>query len=162
MTCQSCLKRRATVHLTEIGNSGEKQERHLCEACASEQGVVHKASVSVNEVLAKFMLAHSGARGRADMTCPECGITFAEFHNNGLLGCPHDYDAFAKPLTHLLERAHGGGARHVGKVPHHAAEQLQKQHHVARLRRELDEAVKAEKYEEAAKLRDEINELEKA
>jgi protein arginine kinase activator len=156
MICQNCSKRTATVHVTDITEEGVKIEHHLCESCASEQGMVQKAAVPVTELLANFVQAAHGVRELADLTCPECGTTFVEFRNNGLLGCPHDYDAFSKPLAQLLERAHGGGSRHVGKVPHHAGERIRKQHEVARLRRDLDKAVKEENYELAAKLRDQI------
>lgn len=162
MICQSCHKRTATVHLTDILKGGEKQERHLCEACAAEQGMVHKSAVSVNELLSKLVLAQPGARELAELVCPKCGMSFVEFRTNGLLGCAHDYDAFAKPLGQLLERAHAGGARHMGKVPHQAAQRIRKQHDLIRLRRELDNAVKEENYELAAKLRDQIEDLEKS
>lgn len=148
--------------MTEILPTGDKRERHLCETCASEQGVVQKSAVSLNELLQTFMQAQQEARGVADLTCPECGITFVEFRNQGLLGCPHDYEAFSKPLRQLLQRAHAGSAQHVGKVPNQAAERIRKQHDLVRLRRDLDKAVKAEKYELAAKLRDQIAELEKS
>ena len=31
--------------------------------------------------------------------CPQCGITFYEFRNQGRLGCPHDYVHFRKELS---------------------------------------------------------------
>jgi protein arginine kinase activator len=161
MICQNCQKRSATVHMTEILPTGDKRERHLCETCASEQGLVQKSAVSLDELLQTFEQAQQKARGMADLVCPQCGITFVEFRHQGLLGCPHDYEAFAKPLQRLLKQAHAGGAQHVGKAPHQAAERVRKQHDLVRLRRDLDAAVKAEDYERAAKLRDQIAALEK-
>ena len=58
MTCDNC-KRSATVHLTEI-KSGIKTERHLCEECAAASaGLAPNEQVPINELLTKFVLAHT-------------------------------------------------------------------------------------------------------
>ena len=59
----------------------------------------------MSELLTQFVLAQSGAQQLVNLTCPECGTSFAEFRNVGLLGCPHDYDAFEKALVPLAESA---------------------------------------------------------
>ena len=38
--CERCKRAQATFHLTDIKPSGEKIERHLCEKCAGEAGLV--------------------------------------------------------------------------------------------------------------------------
>lgn len=159
MLCQRCKKNTATVHLTEIVKN-TKREKHLCDKCAAQEGVTVKAHVPLNELLANFVMAQSGARELAKLTCPECGMTFAEFRNHGLLGCPADYDAFAKALGPLLERAHEGASHHVGKVPARAGAEQVKQIELIRLRRELNAAVQREDYETAARLRDQIKDLQ--
>jgi len=159
MICQRCQKRQATVHLTEIVH-GEKREKHLCERCAAEEGIAVKTQVSLNELLANFVMAQGSTAETAKLTCEACGITFTEFRNGGLLGCPYDYDAFEKVLLPLLQRAHEGGTQHVGKVPKRAGIGQERQHELMRLRRELAAAVDREDYELAAKLRDQIKSLE--
>jgi len=159
MICQRCKKRQATVHLTEIVH-GEKREKHLCERCAAEEGITLKTTVPLNELLANLVMAQSSAAEVANLTCQACGMTFAEFRSGGLLGCPYDYDAFEKALLPLLQRAHEGGVQHVGKVPKRAGIGQERQHELMRLRRELAAAVEREDYELAAKLRDQIKELE--
>ncbi len=47
-------------------------------------------------------------------------MTFREFRQQKLLGCPHDYDAFERALLPLIEGAHDGASQHVGKAPHRA------------------------------------------
>ena len=37
MLCEDCKKNQACVHLTQISN-GQKEEKHLCQACAKEYG----------------------------------------------------------------------------------------------------------------------------
>ena len=75
-----------------------------------------------------------------------------EFQAQGRLGCPHDYSVFRNGLTPLLERIHRC-ARHVGKSPRRRPAP-QEQAALAELRRRLRQAVEAEAYEEAARLRD--------
>jgi protein arginine kinase activator len=163
--CDNCNKP-ATVHLTEI-RQGKKIEKHLCEECAAQsEGLpTAKAHTPINELLTNFVMQHSRQQREAGATCPQCGITWAEFRQQGLLGCEHDYDAFERDLTPLIQRAHEGATHHVGKVPLRsggAARPKRKTVDVARLRRELNKAVEAEDYERAAKLRDQIRAAEEA
>ena len=88
-----------------------------------------------------------------------CGITFLEFRKQGRLGCPHDYVCFAEELEPLLLNIHGE-TRHVGKVPKCGASNAEQQTQLIRLRREMKEAIAAEEYERASKLRDEIRKIE--
>lgn len=154
--CDKCNKK-ATIHLTDIVD-GHKTEVHLCEDCAVSEGITIKASVS--QLLEEFVLQKSPEPEEAQPACDVCGMTFAEFRQKGLLGCPHDYDLFEKPLAPLLERAQEGTLQHVGKVPHKASSSQKKQTELLRLRASLRAAVSAEDYERAATLRDRIKELE--
>lgn len=158
--CERCKKAQATFHLTNISRDGEKIERHLCERCAVEEGLVqvHKPST---ELLENFIAAaKSTSQESAHLTCEECGISYAEFRNQGLLGCPEDYDTFKEPLLPLIERAHDGATRHTGKLPSSLGVAHTNQQEVRRLSRQLAEAVAAEDYERAAELRDRIQALE--
>lgn len=157
MLCQRCKKNQATVHLTDIIKN-EKRERHLCDACAQAESVTMKSHTPINELLASFVMQQLGAQELADLKCEQCGTTFVEFRNNGLLGCPNDYDVFEEALAPLLERAHGEGAtHHVGKTPKGDTDgSAARQRELLRLRRQLGEAVEREDYETAAKLRDRI------
>jgi protein-arginine kinase activator protein McsA len=56
-------------------------------------------------------------KGSAASACPRCGLTFGQFRQSGLMGCPACYDAFEGPLGPLLQRAHEGGTHHSGKIP---------------------------------------------
>lgn len=160
MLCQRCNKQQATIHLTEILNN-EKRERHLCEDCAREEGVAIKAQINLQDVLSGMLDAHESAGRDANLRCPDCGITYAEFRNQGRLGCPHDYDVFAEPLHEVLEKVHGA-TEHTGKLPLRAGCDTRGQRELMQLRRRLQDAVEAERYEEAARLRDLIHEKEAA
>lgn len=158
--CQNCKQTNATVHLTDIQPNGEPVERHLCEVCAAEEGVTMKPHEPANMMLEKFVKLGAGLRAAAQRTCPHCGISFGEFRAQGLLGCPRDYTEFADLLVPLIERAHDGAVEHVGKAPGKQDEAGKKRVKVARLRRELETAVAEERFERAARLRDDIRRLE--
>ncbi len=165
MKCDQC-DNEATVHEVTITN-GIKGERHLCERCAGVTGVPPSV-MPIAQAIKQVVASHARAALKPG-TCPVCGLSFAEFKQHGLLGCPDCYAAFEASLAPLLERAHEGGVAHTGKRPPHmsdtapdpapesaAHERLERLH---RIRRELELAVRAEQYERAAKLRDELRTL---
>jgi protein arginine kinase activator len=157
LKCEKCPKQ-ATLHITEVLGEDQCEEHHLCEQCA-------------HEYLYEPQLKKSGAEADAEQDeemaalnqrqCPHCGLTFVEFRNTGRLGCPQDYDLFAEELTPLLENIHGD-RRHAGKAPRRHPQAKQTQTELTRLRRQLQTAVTQEDYEQAARLRDEIRQLEES
>ncbi len=161
MQCQKCKKREAKVHLTEIIN-GEKIEKHLCPQCAESEGItIDSASKeAINQLLTKFVLAQNQVNAISKLTCERCGMSFLQFHNGGLLGCPNDYDVFGEPLLKIIQRAQEGNTYHVGKVPGGRENKRKRQHEILRLKKELDQAVACEDYERAAVIRDKIKSME--
>ena len=158
MICQACSKKPATIHYTEI-KEGEKTVLHLCEECASEKGLTHGNPVPT--MLASLVEGMEKASKGPDLTCTECGVTYEEFRAKGRLGCPKDYEVFASELVPLLEKVHGA-KRHAGRLPEGRAPDTARDDRLLHMRRELGQAVKDEKYEEAARLRDEIRKAEEA
>ena len=159
LVCQRCQQSKATVHITDT--VPDKRERHLCEDCAEKEGVIIKQQHhTTNEILQQFIKHKAGLGVDDDLTCPKCGMAFREFQLKGQLGCPHDYESFAKLLSPLIEQAHEGASHHVGKLPATAGETVRKQAGIMRLRRELAEAVEQENYELAARVRDKIQAME--
>lgn len=157
MQCQVCSKK-ATVHLMEI-NDGEKFQRHLCEDCARKEGITVKAQAPVSEMLNNLVLSQHESEKINDLRCPQCQVTWSDFRQSGMLGCPNDYLAFEKPLRALIERAQGKNCQHIGKVPRQARHSFGQQVRLLRLRQDLQNAVATEDYEAAARLRDEIGKV---
>ena len=56
----------------------------------------------------------------------------------------------------MLRRVHGH-TKHIGSVPEKADERAKARHEIEELKRRLAEAISEENFEEAAKLRDQIN-----
>ena len=157
--CDNCGNKPATVHLTEI-KGGKKLEKHLCEQCAAEEGVTIKAQIPLGEILKTLVAQSSQEKELSGLLCPVCGLTFQDFRQQHVLGCPNDYQVFETFLAGLLERAHEGASVHVGKVPAHAGANERRQAELLRLRGQLKDAVTREDYEAAAALRDRIKEME--
>ncbi len=155
MKCDNC-DNEATVHEVTV-RKGKKIEKHLCEQCAAGEGLSVQASLPINTLLSKFMMSTQLEEESETVDhCPECGMTFAEFRQSGLLGCAACYDSFEDQLTSLIERAQEGRSRHVGRTPASGPKCLDRENIIASLRQELDEAVASERYERAAQIRDEL------
>jgi protein arginine kinase activator len=161
MVCDICGKKEATVHITEIIN--EKMAKlHLCEDCAREKGAEMEEHFGLSDLLAG--LADLGANIEPEIAdavkCNTCGFTYRDFKKMGRLGCSECYEAFKKQLAPLLKRIHGAD-RHVGKVPLMIGKTVKETRNLQDMKMKLDKAIQAEEFEEAARLRDQIKELEK-
>ena len=154
-TCEKCPKQ-ATLHITEVLGEDRYEEHHLCEQCAEEYRDSPGGKKGKGDGLGEDDAEAASLNQRE---CPQCGLKFVEFRNSGRLGCPHDYDAFAEELTPLLENIHGD-TRHAGKCPRRVPQTQQNQTELSKLRRQLQSAVTQEAYEEAARIRDQIRQLE--
>ncbi len=161
MKCHDCGKKKATVHLTDIVD-GFKNELHLCPDCAEKRQLMQKQEVNLPAILETLIGQHLGqlTDELARLTCPACGIKYMEFRAEGRLGCPNDYEAFRAGLQPLLERIHRGTVRHVGKTPRRGTRLGPALAELIDLRRKLHEAVEAEEYEKAARLRDLLRQKE--
>ncbi len=164
--CRRCTKP-ATMHITEI-REGQAQSLHLCETCAQEYLNSVEVGGSSDEFEAESVSPKASLKVKSDeqeetaddgKTCPFCGITFKQFRSQGRLGCAHDYDVFHDELIPLLESVHSD-TQHVGKCPPKTSSESREHYELFRLRNDLKAAIDNESYEEAARLRDRIRQLE--
>ena len=87
-----------------------------------------------------------------------CGLTAADFKKTGRLGCGACWATFERGLTTLLKDIHRGTA-HVGKVPVRSLKVRETAAQLHDLEQELNQAVKEERFEDAAVLRNQIRQL---
>jgi len=157
LKCDLCGKP-ATVHLTQIINN-KIHKVDLCEECAQAKGVTDPSGFSLADLLLKASL---NPEPTADLIrCEQCGFTQADFKKQGRFGCPSCYEAFRGVLEPLLGNMHKG-TTHVGKVPQRAVERKSLYDRLTQLQLDLDQAIKAERYEDAARVRDEIHQVKLA
>ena len=93
-----------------------------------------------------------------ELKCPRCGFTQADFKKSGRLGCPDCYKTFADGLAGLLKTMHKG-TRHVGKTPEALRATRDNADRLKTLQKKLMKAIESEHFEDAAHLRDEINQI---
>jgi protein arginine kinase activator len=159
MQCSICKERPATVHLTQI--VGEKMQKlDLCEECAKAKGVNDPAGFALADLMLGLGASQEieQAAGGAEIKCPRCGFTQADFKKSGRLGCPECYKTFAEGLGGLLKTMHKG-TRHVGKAPEALRASRENADRLKTLQKKLKKAIDEEHFEEAAKVRDEINQM---
>lgn len=159
MLCEVCSQREAVLNLTQVINK-EVKKIHLCETCAAEKGLDLNDPLSLTDVLLGLGGKKESSASLMQKSCPFCHMHFADFKKTSRLGCQSCYQAFAEALDPLIEAMHRG-KQHTGKTP---VKSLDKTGDVLAdlcLKKALETAVAAENYEEAARLRDQLQECMK-
>ncbi|MES2705291.1 MAG: UvrB/UvrC motif-containing protein [Verrucomicrobiota bacterium] len=159
MKCDVCDENTATVFLTQIVK-GDMQKINLCEHCAKEKGVTDPTGFALADMLLGFGHGERVETQPQEKACGDCGMTQTTFRKTGRLGCSRCYTVFGEGMDGLLKAMHKG-TRHIGKMPAHAGQLKAEEDRLTQLRADLDAAVSEERFEEAARLKIEINSLEK-
>ncbi|MBO5231432.1 MAG: UvrB/UvrC motif-containing protein [Clostridia bacterium] len=158
MMCDNCGKNPATTHLKTVVN-GVVHENHLCSYCAANQGYGNIGKLSLTNMLAS-MFGESISSGKPiSKRCECCGASFSDIAQSGRVGCSECYNTFRQELMPSLNRLHGK-AVHIGNAPDEQKPEETVQDKIKKLKAQLSDAIKAEEFENAAKLRDEIRALE--
>ena len=165
MLCDVCGKNPATVHLTEIIDE-QMNELHLCEDCARHKSAAMEQQFGLSDLLAGMADFEKPSSSKEEeivmIKCPSCGLAYADFKKIGRLGCGECYNVFRKYLAPLLKRIHGSN-QHIGKNPAKikvSTKLYKKKTSLAELKNQLQKAISTEAFEEAARLRDQIKEME--
>lgn len=171
MLCENCGENPATLHFTKIIN-GKKTEFHLCEQCAKEKGEMISGEhpsfdpFSFHHLLSGLLnfdqMVNEGRSMREaaeTLRCKTCGLTFSQFKKTGKFGCSDCYHYFETQLEPIFRRIHGN-SQHSGKVPLRSGKQIKQKKELDLLRAQLQQKINSEEFEEAAKIRDKIRELE--
>lgn len=170
MICQECEQKPATLHFTKIVN-GEKTEFRLCEACAGDKGEMFPGSssnFSIHHLLSGLLNfdATPTVKGgdppsvETALRCETCGLTYAQFSKSGRFGCVNCYQHFAPRLGPIFRRIHGN-MQHSGKVPRRTGGVIRIRKEINDLKRQLQQKIESEEFEQAAAIRDQIKDLEK-
>lgn len=157
LKCDLCAKP-ATVHLTQIVNN-KVHKVDLCESCAQAKGVTDPSGFSLADLLHKAALNPEAPT--SGVRCEQCGFTQNDFKKHGRFGCPACYEAFKGLVEPMLENMHKGTV-HTGKIPQRALERKTLYDRLTKLELDLTEAIKSERYEDAARARDEISQVKQS
>ena len=154
-TCEICKEKEATVHLTQVVD-GVVRKLHFCEECAEKRGIDIHGPVSINDLLLGMgVVKKEDPVTGHERSCPRCHMRRTDFKKTGRFGCATCYESFAEELPPLLKAMHHS-EQHSGKVPQSEATRVRASQELDRLEAELRKAVDAEKFEDAARLRDRI------
>lgn len=187
MICQKCNKNEANVKYTEIIN-GEKKEMMLCEECSHELGLDNmnfNMPINFSSFFgglleddeynsSEFMPLFQKVK---ELKCDNCNMTYDEFINQGKFGCPECYDVFSTKIDSILKRLHGSN-KYLGRKALRSTINNDKSNNetskgkenekildtkkskIEKLQVDLKKAISDERYEDAAKIRDQIKELD--
>ena len=178
MLCENCGKNEANIKYTEVIN-GNKKEMHLCEECSKKLGIeeidFNMPNLDFSSFFGDLLNDYNDSNflpsfiKENKLKCSKCGMTFEEFTNVGKFGCNECYNVFSSKIDTMLKNIHGGN-RHTGRIGRINTKNdtnltdiqntIQKNNKVEELKEKLKQLVKEEKYEEAAKIRDEIKKEE--
>ena len=169
MLCENCKERPASVVFKQETPNG-MMERHLCDKCAFYSQTFSfspdQEPLSIQQFLAHWLGGSEiFAEQKAGETlpdgpkCPNCGLTFHRFLDSGKFGCATCYDAFRGQLPRVFAKLHNGHTQHRGKIPTSLNERFALKKKLEDIRSKMRDAVEEERFEEAATLRDEANEV---
>ena len=166
MKCNRCHQNEANVYIEQIAGH-ERKEMHLCNECAISSGMglgISFMHTNTSQLDQAFKHAHNfwfspESVRKESLVCTACGYSFERFKKSSLLGCADCYEAFRSELLGIFAKVQSG-AKHVGKAPGAINEAYKKDNELSELRVALKTVIDAEEYEEAAKIRDKIRELE--
>ncbi len=183
MLCENCKKRVANVSYSENIN-GVKKELHLCEECSKELGITEKMdirmpSLDFSNLFGSFLEDFSSSSDFIPLLsevkqikCDSCNSNFNDIINTGRYGCPNCYDIFQDRMDPILKKLQGAN-RHNGRLGKISDNKVKFENSkenssvnnienkLERLKKDLKLAIKEERYEDAAKIRDEIKKEEK-
>lgn len=95
--------------------------------------------------------------------CPKCGHTLADLQTNGRFGCAYCYKHFDNIIVDIVDFAQNGLKNHTGKVPKNfktIGKEPKPDETLKMVKLRLAYAIEHEHFEEAAKLRDRLKDLE--
>lgn len=142
------------IHITEVNSDyTAKSCKNMCVFCGVPYVNENNPSVAQAEITSVFDLINNIIKSKQEVkkkvkTC-SCGTTIQDIANTSRIGCPDCYTTFKEELKPFIMNFHKA-YKHIGKSPKSTKD----------LKKALEEAIKKEDYELAAKLRDDIKKLE--
>lgn len=163
MKCDKCGKP-SVYHSTLIVN-GVSQTRNLCRDCAIKEGVFTSEPTSLFDDMFSAFADFLPYERVANIVCPVCKTSLREFKNTQRLGCPNCYDAFRDEINNIVKRiapfeSHKQDSVRLKDFDDRSEAQPNKADKISALRQDMALAVKEERYEDAAKIKKQIQKLE--
>lgn len=170
MLCDNCGKHEASIKLTQIIN-GKKTEMMICEECGQKMGIADigfEMPIDISDFLGDFEFENEKFMPfnvcQQQTRCKKCDMTYDEFLESGKFGCEECYKTFGNKIDTVLKRIQGTDSYIGRKANHNETNKIQEvktNNKLDELQNKLKQAIKEERYEDAAKIRDEIKNMNK-
>jgi len=162
--CQNCGENPANLWVTKIMD-GQVTKQHLCDECfrkLSGYSLPFTLALPLNIMnpLMNITDAIQPVKTAKFKVCKNCCTSWSDFLQTGSLGCPQCYQSFSKYLQPIIEDIHSSFT-YKGKVPKRLPDGVRIKASLKHLKQKLFKSIDEENYEEAARLRDEIQALKK-
>ncbi len=174
MLCDFCKKNIATIHLIRVQND-EVEKLNICSECAKNFSFLSEDDFlrDLSDILYRIFKYNpgkgpgSGARIKmkkldagGNRACPFCGTDLKTIKKMGMVGCAHCYSEFKGVLTPIIKDMHKE-LEYRGRVPQNSSRWIKLEKSINELRHRLKNEIFIENFEEAARIRDKIKQLEK-
>lgn len=165
MLCDNCGKNNANIKYTQIIN-GIKKEMNLCEGCGEKLGITNMqfdVPINFSNFLGDFLTEFQSENIFPEIKCNMCNSTFNDIVSTGKFGCSNCYDIFENRIDDIIRKIQGN-TNHVGRIGKEIIKgnnkkqsyNNQKITQKDKLQEELNLAIKEERYEDAAIIRDKM------
>ena len=157
MNCDKCGK--PSVYRSTLIVNGISQTTNLCQDCAIKEGVFATEQSSLfDDMFSVFadMLPFEKAN---NISCPVCKTSLREFKTTQKLGCANCYEVFRSEVENLIKRI-APFEKHKQQAIKATKTKQTKQEKIEDLKEKMKTAVAEERYEDAAKIKKQIQKLE--
>ena len=174
MKCDICNNNEAVICLIKIqGNDVERV--NICRECARELSLLDGVELYNDPTAALYKLLqmdntvnNSSGKSkifksldtRKNLKCSYCGIDLKTIKRTGRVGCSNCYIEFKNILFPVIKSIQGS-LENKGKIPVNTSKKIRLEKSIRDLKRQLQNEITIENFEEAAKIRDRIKRLEK-
>lgn len=145
MLCQICKQKEANGHYIQVLGAYKVLELHVCDDCAKKMLDSRRNSAAFGGKQMpdwlEMITSSIENKSTSETICPKCGKRFSHFVQSGYKGCDSCYSSFKTSLGKLTEDFEQGNVT------------------VESLIDDLNRAILDERYEDAAKIRDQIMSL---
>ena len=168
MKCELCQKNISTIHIQEIVNN-RKREFHICEQCACKNGILkstgnsNQLNFTISNLIKKLLGAkpkNTKQQNKTVKVCSNCQTSSTEIEETNCVGCPECYNDLYPYINEKIMHLHGTD-KHIEKKKKKKLTIIKHERDIIKLKQKMEYAIRFEKYEDAAYIRDNIRCIEK-
>lgn len=160
MNCDKCGQ--PSVYRSTLIVNGVSQTTNLCRDCAIKEGVFSSQPTSLFDDMFSAFADLLPFEKVENVVCPVCKTSLREFKTTQKLGCVNCYEAFRQEIASVVKKIAPFATHKQEEIKpvKTAKKTLTKEEKIADLKEKMKSAVAEERYEDAAKIKKQIQKLE--